>query len=142
MGRGAADYSQTSLTLRNLAMINDRLAKRSFKQQTFPREKILCIRNERLGKSLSVSTLQDYVLPSSSFYSVPRSSDTSPTRAAGTSFFILNVSSDPLSFSFVSRFTNCYRLGYVCYDQFRMEQHRTFKILLTKKNWEPTKLGR
>lgn len=34
-------------SLRNLAMINDRLAAHSFKQQSFPREKILYIRNER-----------------------------------------------------------------------------------------------
>lgn len=34
-------------SLRNLAMINDHRAAHSFKQQTFPREKILYIRNER-----------------------------------------------------------------------------------------------
>lgn len=37
----------TRHSLRNLAMINDRLAAHSFKQQSFPREKILYIRNER-----------------------------------------------------------------------------------------------
>lgn len=40
-------FPDTSLTLRNLLMINDRLAAHSFKQQSFPREKILYIRNER-----------------------------------------------------------------------------------------------
>lgn len=34
-------------SLRNLPMINDRLAARSFKQQSFPREKISRIRSER-----------------------------------------------------------------------------------------------
>lgn len=47
-------------------MINDRSTTHSFKQQTFPREKIFYIRNEgtneRFGKTLSISTLQDYAL--------------------------------------------------------------------------------
>lgn len=37
----------TRHSLRNLPMINDRLAAHSFKQQSFPREKIFYIRNER-----------------------------------------------------------------------------------------------
>lgn len=41
-------------SLRNLAMINDRLAAHSFKQQSFPREKILYIRNERSERLFSL----------------------------------------------------------------------------------------
>lgn len=40
-------FSDVTHSLRNLAMINDRRAAHSFKQQTFPMEKILYIRNER-----------------------------------------------------------------------------------------------
>lgn len=44
---GAADCSvPTRHSLWNLAMINDRSTTHSFKQQTFPREKIFYIRNE------------------------------------------------------------------------------------------------
>lgn len=46
-GRGLWGLVPTRHSLRNLPMINDRLAARSFKQQSFPREKISYIRNER-----------------------------------------------------------------------------------------------
>lgn len=46
-GRGLWGLVPTRHSLRNLPMINDRLAAHSFKQQSFPREKILYIRNER-----------------------------------------------------------------------------------------------
>lgn len=40
-------FSNVTHSLRNLAVINDHRAAHSFKQQTFPREKILYIRNDR-----------------------------------------------------------------------------------------------
>lgn len=84
----------TRHSLRNLAMINDRLAAHSFKQQSFPREKKNIVYKKRtFGRSLSVSTLQDYAVPSSLLVSTL---DSSLSFFILHSFFILNVYFNPL----------------------------------------------
>lgn len=87
-------------SLRNLAMINDRLAAHSFKQQTFPREKILYIRNERSERVFLYLPFKITFCPrAESHLAAAWHFSLSPDPAT---FFILNVCPNPLSFSFVS----------------------------------------
>lgn len=84
-------------SLRNLAMINDRLAAHSFKQQTFPREKILYIRNERSKRVFLYLPFKITFRPRAESHLASAWHFSNPAT-----FFILNVCSNPLSFSFIS----------------------------------------